>query len=330
MRYREIGTTGIQASVVGLGTWAIGGGPYWGDNDDAQSVRTIRRAVEEGINLIDTAPAYGKGHGESVVGKALAGIRQKVCLATKCGLVWDEREGTYFFEQSGLTVKKNLSGESIRREAEDSLRRLGTDYIDIYFTHWQSVPPYFTPIEETMGTLLELKKEGKVRAIGVSNVTKEHVAEYLKYGQVDIVQEKYSMLDRAVETELLPLLRKEHITLQAYSPLEMGLLTGKIAKGFVPEKGSAREGKYWFEKERLSKVVDMLAGWKDLEQKYGATPTQLAIAWLASRQPDMNVLCGARKEFQLEDNVKGADLVLEEKDVRRMLNDIKCLETGHE
>lgn len=330
MRYRKIGKTDIRASVVGLGTWAIGGGPYWGDNDDEQSIRTIRKAVEEGVSLIDTAPAYGKGHGETVVGKALRGIRQDVCLSTKCGLVWDGREGTYFFEQSGLTVRKNLSPDSIRKEAEESLRRLGTDYIDVYFTHWQSVPPFFTPIAETMEALLELKRAGKIRAIGVSNVTPQQVEEYLGCGQVDIVQEKYSILDRSVENGLLPLCRRESITLQAYSPLEMGLLTGKIGKNFVPAEGSAREGKYWFQKERLAKVVDMIAGWKDLEEKYDATPAQLAIAWLAAQDDGMNVLCGARKEFQVDDNIKGAELILSDGDKERMRNDVRRLETNQE
>jgi methylglyoxal reductase len=322
----SIGKSAIQsASVIGLGTWAIGGGEWWGMSDERESIDTIRAAVDHGINLIDTAPAYGKGVSETVLGKALQGIRGKAYISTKCGLVWNVDEGSFFFVKDGQKVLRNLSPASIKREVEDSLKRLQTDHIDIYFTHWQSVPPFFTPIEETMGALLKLKEEGKILAIGASNVTPEQVEEYAACGGLDIIQEKYSILDRSAETRFFDVIRKHGITFQAYSPLEMGLLTGSIGKDFVPPQGSARANKKWFQKENLPRAVDLLAGWKDLTEKYGCTYTHLAIAWLLAQGDFVNVLCGARKVIQLEDNIGGADITLEPQDVQRMRDDVEKL-----
>ena len=177
MKYMELGKSGTQISKMGLGTWAIGGGPAWnGDLDERDCIDTIVKAVELGINLIDTAPGYNFGNSEVIVGKALKEVdREKVCLVTKCGIVWT-REGALFNKVGDTQLYKNLSPESIREEIEESLRRLQTDYIDVYMTHWQAVEPFFTPISETMQVLNELKAEGKIKAIGAANVTKEHIA----------------------------------------------------------------------------------------------------------------------------------------------------------
>lgn len=325
MRYMNIGAV-KSASVVGLGTWAIGGGEWWGNSDEQESIDTVRAAVDHGINLIDTAPAYGKGVCENVLGKALKGIRDKVYISTKCGLVWNVNEGSFFFEKDGQKVLKNLSPASIKRELEDSLRRLQTDHIDIYFTHWQSVPPFFTPIEETLGALLKLKKEGKILAIGASNVAPGQVEEYVSSGGLDIIQEKYSILDRGAESRFFSLLKKHGIVFQAYSPLEMGLLTGKITKDYIPAPGTARESKKWFQKENLPRVLETMEGWRDLLQKYDCSYTHLAIAWLRAQGDFVNVLCGARKVFQLEDNIGGADIILEPEDVKRMRDDVERLD----
>ncbi|MGL6174182.1 MAG: aldo/keto reductase [Cellulosilyticaceae bacterium] len=318
MRYQEIGKSGLKASVVSLGTWAIGGGSWWGENDDAQSIATIREAVDQGINLIDTAPVYGFGHSEEVVGKSVKGIRDKVLISTKCGLRWKEQVGSYYFSRDGREVYKNISARAIRDDVEDSLRRLGTDYIDIYFTHWQCVEPFMIPVEETMTELCKLKQEGKIRAIGASNVTVDHIEEYMKYGQLDIIQEKYSILDRRIEADLLAKTKEYGITFQAYSPLEQGILTGKIKRDYVPEEGSARQGKKWYRPEMLVQAVNMIEGWGELCEKYNCTPTNLAIAWIAAQGENVNVLCGARKLEQLADNVKGGDIILEATDVEIM------------
>lgn len=318
MVYKQIGQSDLKASVVALGTWAIGGGVWWGENNDMESIRTIHEAIDQGINLVDTAPAYGLGHSEEVVGKAISDRRSKVLISTKCGLRWTDEEGGFFFSVAGKNVYRNLTRRAIRDDLENSLRRLGTDYIDIYITHWQSAEPFFTPVSETMEALTELKKEGKIRAIGASNVNANHIEEYIKYGQLDLIQEKYSVIDRRVEKDLLPLAKKHNITFQAYSPLEQGLLTGKIRKDYVPEKGTARYDQKCFKPENLPKVVDMVDSWKDLYIKYDCTPTHLAIAWLLAQGHHMNVLCGARKIEQLEDNIKGADITLDIEDIARI------------
>ncbi len=232
MRYRALGGSGIEASVVAFGAWAVGGW-WWGGADDSESIAAIREALDLGITLIDTAPAYGLGHSEEVVGTAIKGRRDEVVLATKCGLIWHADKGNHFFDESGKSVRRYLGAESIRYEVEQSLRRLQTDVIDLYQTHWQDPT---TPIEETMGALLELKREGKIRAIGVSNASVEQMDEYRKAGPLDADQEKYSMLVRNLDEGQLPYCEREGIAVLAYSPLAQGLLTGKVtADRTIPE-----------------------------------------------------------------------------------------------
>ena len=322
MEMMQVGKSGIEVSRLGLGTWAIGGGSWWGDNDDAESIRTIHAALDLGINLVDTAPVYGMGHSEEVVGKAICDRRNRVILSTKCGLMFDRTEGSYYFSRDGKEVYKNLTKGAIIDSVEQSLRRLKTDYIDILFTHWQSVEPFIVPVEETMEALMLLKKQGKIRAIGGSNMSAWHIEEYIKYGELDIIQEKYNLMDTRVEEEVLPAALKHHITFQAYSPLEQGLLTGKIRKDFVPEPGSTRAGKKWYEPENLSKIVDGVDSWKVICEKYNCTYGNLAMAWLAAQSPLINVLCGARKISQIEENVKAGDIQLLPEDVAFMKQSI--------
>lgn len=322
MRYMKVGNTDLEVSKIGLGTWAIGGGSWWGDNDDLESIRTIHSALDLGINLVDTAPVYGMGHSEEVVGRAIADRRSKVILSTKCGLMFDRTEGSYYFSRDGKDVYKNLTKGAIIDSVEQSLKRLHTDYIDILFTHWQSVEPFIVPVEETMDALMTLKKQGKIRVIGGSNMSPWHIEEYIKYGELDIIQEKYSLIDKRVEKEILPCSLKHQVTFQAYSPLEQGLLTGKIRKDYVPEPGSSREGKKWYRPENLSKIVDGVDSWKNLCEKYNCTYGNLAIAWLASQNPMVNVLCGARKLDQIAENAKAGELQLEEKDIEQMRQSI--------
>lgn len=322
MKYMELGKSGLKASTVALGTWAIGGGSWWGNNDDQESIKTIRSAVEEGINLIDTAPVYGFGHSEEVVGKALAPMRQKVLISTKCGLMFDRTEGSFFFSRDGFKVYRNLTKKAIIDSVDQSLKRLGTDYIDILFTHWQCEEPFMVPVEETMEALMQLKKQGKIRAIGGSNMSPQHIEAYCNYGELDIIQEKYSILDKRIEKEILPTAEKFGVTFQAYSPLEQGLLTGKIRKDYVPEPGSSRDGKKWYKPENLPKIVDGVDSWLPLCEKYSCSLGNLAIAWVAAQSKQMNVLCGARKLEQIQDNVRGAEITLEIEDIAYMRQSI--------
>ncbi len=325
MNKMKLGKTGLDISRIGLGTWAIGGGPAFGNQDNKQaSIETIRYALEKNINFLDTAPAYNFGNSEAIVGEAIKGIRDKYIIITKCGITW-EREGSFFNKVGERSLFKNLSKESIRLEVESSLKRLQTDYIDVYMTHWQSVEPFFTPISETVAVLNELKAEGKIKAIGAANVDINHVKEYLKYGQLDIVQAKYSVLDRQVEKELLPLCKEHDITLQAYSPLEMGILTGAIEKDYIAPKGTARFGKKWFEPKNLSNAIDMMNKWKPLCEKYHCSIANLAIAWILAQGDNINVLSGSTTKAELDENSKATDINLSEQDknyIRKLAEDI--------
>ena len=235
---REIGRSGIKASAVGLGTWAIGGW-MWGGTDEAASINAIEASIDAGISLIDTAPAYGLGRSEELVGQAIAGKRDKVVLSTKCGLNWHSGKGNRFFEQDGVPVHRYLGADGIAHEVEQSLKRLRTDYIDHYITHWQDPT---TPIADTMEALLRLRDQGKIRSIGASNVSPDDLRVYLATGGLDAIQERYSMLDRGIEQTLLPMVRPAGVSTLSYSSLALGLLTGKISASRVFEGDDQRAG----------------------------------------------------------------------------------------
>ena len=221
MQNITIGKSGIEVPFLGMGTWAIGGGSWWGDNDDAQSVNAIEAAVEQGIRWIDTAPIYGLYHSEQVVGEALRHIdRDKVVLSTKCGLEWRHETPVLHKVVDGTAVYRDLSAQSIIEDVEESLKRLGTDHLDVLYTHWQSPDLGLYPLEETVEAMMKLKEQGKIRAIGASNVTADIIRGYCKYGQLDVIQEKYSLLTRRVEKQLLPTCKELGVSIQAYSPLE--------------------------------------------------------------------------------------------------------------
>ena len=326
MKQIQLGKTNVQVSKLGLGTWAIGGGRYWGDNDDDESIKTIHAALECGFNIIDTAPNYGFGHSEEIVGKAMKGKRDQITLSTKCGLNWDEnRRGSYHSQDGNYIVHRNLTPESIQQDLENSLRRLQTDYIDLYITHWQAAPEFPVPIEDTMGKLMELKKQGKIRAIGASNVTEEIIEEYCKFGQLDVIQERYSMLDRRTE-KFFELCKEKKITIMAYSPLEQGLLTGKYPRDFKIPGNQSRLEKNWYQPENLSKLWDMMEQWNPLCEKYKCNYGQLAIAWTAAQADNLLVLNGARKVTQAQDNAKGGEIILSKEDVAYMKNLLSCVE----
>lgn len=314
MRYRKLGKTDIDISIISIGAWAIGGDSNWGTSDDAISIKTIHKAYDMGINLLDTAPAYGLGHSEEVVGRALKGRRSDYVLSTKCGLVWDDDEGSFKMARDGVTLRINLSGDSIRRQLEVSFKRLQTDYIDIFITHWQATEPFKTPIVETMSVLNNLVQEGKIRAIGISNVTAAEIGEYEKHGNVSLVQQKFSLLDRTNEATIMPKCAESGITFQAYSPLERGILTGKI-KQDTQIVGNAKSTSPWFQPEKRTLILDMLEQFQPLCDKYSCTMANLVIAWTAAQMEQMNVLCGARKVDQVVENAGGADIILDRADV---------------
>jgi methylglyoxal reductase len=314
MEYRSLGASGIEASVVGLGAWAIGGW-MWGGADERKSVEAIQTAIDAGINFIDTAPAYGMGLSESVVGKAVAGRRGQVLIATKCGIVWHTDKGTPFVNQNGKQMYRYLGPESIRYEVEQSLKRLNTDHIDLYQTHWQDET---TPIEETMRTLLDLKREGKIRAIGVSNATVEQIQAYRRVGPVDSGQEKYSMLDRKLDSEYLPFTLKNNIAVLAYSPLALGLLTGKVGPDREFPADDIRHNNPRFSVESRKQVLAMLDKMRPFAEKHQLTLAQLVIAWTVAQPGLTHALVGARSTHQAEENAAAGAVTLSREELETL------------
>ena len=319
----KIGKSDINTPFMAMGTWAIGGGTAWGENDDKLSVRTIDEAIDCGITWFDTAPVYNLGHSEEVVGKALKGKRHNVLISTKCGLEWDYETPVFHKVMEGRNVYRDLSAKGIRKNLEDSLRRLQTDYIDIHYTHWQTPDFALYPLEETVGVLTELKKEGKIRAIGASNVTEDIIKGYCSLGQLDVIQEKYSILDSHIRSELAQVCEENKVSIQAYSPLEQGLLTGKVKADVKLAKGDVRNRNRFFSPENLPKVMRLLEHWKPLCLKYNCTMSNLVIACTAKTIDGLHVLCGARKPEQIRDNSGALLLTLEQSDIDRMLEDVK-------
>lgn len=319
----KIGKSDINTPFMAMGTWAIGGGTAWGENDDKLSVRTIDEAIDCGITWFDTAPVYNLGHSEEVVGKALKGKRHNVLISTKCGLEWDYETPVFHKVMEGRNVYRDLSAKGIRKNLEDSLRRLQTDYIDIYYTHWQTPDFALYPLEETVGVITELKKEGKIRAIGASNVTEDIIKGYCSLGQLDVIQEKYSILDSHIRSELAQVCEENKVSIQAYSPLEQGLLTGKVKADVKLAKGDVRNRNRFFSPENLPKVMRLLEHWKPLCLKYNCTMSNLVIACTAKTIDGLHVLCGARKPEQIRDNSGALLLTLEQSDIDRMLEDVK-------
>lgn len=329
MKYRTLGTLGVEASVVGLGTWVTGGGAVWGtDPDDQESVHAIQVALDAGINLIDTAPGYGWGRSEEIVGRAIKGRRDTVIVATKCGLIWDDDRGSPFVELNGKLIHRSLRPDTINEEIDRSLSNLDTDYIDLYQTHWPSIEPDKTSIEDTMAALLKLQDAGKIRAIGVCNCTLDELKENVAQGPIASHQFRYSMLWRVPEQDILPYCQQQHMATLTYMSLEQGLLTGKVGmdRQFAKDEFRANEDwNPWFKLVNRRRVLDLLASWKELTEKYGCSLAQLAIAWTAAQAGITHVLVGARNTKQAVENAAAAGIELAAEDLQRMDADINAL-----
>jgi methylglyoxal reductase len=314
MRYVNLGNSEIKVSVVGFGAWAIGG-KWWGGTDEKDSINAIIASLDTGVNFIDTAPAYGLGLSEELVAKAIKGKRDKVILATKCGLRWNLNKGEYFFEYSpGISVYRYSGKDSLKYEVEQSLKRLNTDYIDLMQTHWQDPT---TPISETMEALMNLKEKGLIRAIGASNASSVQLKEYSESGIINTDQEKYSLIDRDIESDLLPWCQKNGLSMLAYSPQEKGLLTGKISPDRVFAEGDSRIGDPRFSVKNIARVNNLLEKHlKEVAVKHNASFGHIATAWIIKNR-GVIALCGARNEKQALENSLAGDILLDNEDLEK-------------
>ncbi len=321
MEHRKLGKSGLELPVVTFGAWAIGG-LFWGGNEDKEGIEAIHAAVDHGIDAIDTAPMYGCGHSEQLVGKAVAGRRGKVKLLTKCGLRWDENQGGEFYftlehtpDGTPVTAYKNVTAKSILTECEQSLKRLGTDHIDLYQVHW---PSKTAPAEETIGALNKLKEQGKIREFGVSNHNSHQLREALKYGAVVSDQVKYNLLERDIEKDELPACRQRGIGVIAYSPMAMGLLTGKVTADREFAASDIRSTNPLFSQANRQKVQDALEKIRPIAAANDAGFATLAVAWVLAQPGVTTALVGARNAQQAVENVKAASIKLSEREAGEM------------
>ena len=307
MRTRRLGKTNLELTVIGFGSWAIGGGGSkisWGPQDDSESIAAIKKALDLGINWIDTAAIYGLGHSEEIVGKAIKGISKRPIIATKCGLVWDEKKN----------ITNRLKRESIKNEAEASLKRLDIDVIDLYQIHW---PIPDEDIEEGWEAMAQLVKEGKVRYIGVSNFNVSQMKRAQSIYPIASLQPPYSMLKRDVEEDIFPFCRQNSIGIVVYSPMQKGLLTGKITRERVanfPEDDHRRNDPD-FNEPLISFNLELVDKLVPIARKHNKTLAQLAIAWVLRRPEVTSAIVGARRPDQIAETVLAGDWILPQEDI---------------
>jgi len=314
MELRQLGTSEVKVSPIIFGAMPIGGW-LWGGTDTDDALMALKASLDAGVTTIDTAPVYGFGLSEEIVGKAVKGRREKVVIATKTGMRWDRTDGQYFFktkdQRSGKahTIYRVLKGDAIIEECELSLTRLGVETIDLYQCHW---PDNTTPLEETMEAMLRLKEQGKIRAIGVSNFTAEMLEACLKLGPLASDQPKYNLLDRRIEKDVLPFCRKQAIGLIVYNPLEMGLLTGKVTMDRTFPEGDQRNQAYlsWFRLENRKRVLDALEKLCPIAGDHGMTLAQLVINWTIGEPGITSAIVGARTPQQAKENAEAASFAL--------------------
>lgn len=309
MQIRQLGKTDMRLTTVGLGTWAMGG-PWeygWGPQDDEEAVTSILEALDQGINWIDTAPAYGLGHSEELLGRALRQTKHKPYIATKCGILWnDKRERVV-----------HLKRDSVRRECHDSLRRLGVERIDLYQMHWPDPEP---DIEEAWEEMARLAEEGKVRYIGVSNFSVQQMERVAPIHPISSFQPPYSMLHREAERDLLGYCAQHEIGVIVYSPMQRGLLTGAFSRerlaALAPDDHRRRAPE--FQEPQFGATLELVEGLKKIAQRNGKTVSQLAVSWVLRRSEVTAAIVGARRPGQIVETAPASDWNLGKKDIEEI------------
>jgi len=303
----QLGETGLEITRLGLGAWAIGGGGWefgWGPQDDDESIAAIHYALEHGINWIDTAAAYGFGRSEQIVGRALEGLAQRPYVFTKCSLL----------EGPGRRVVHSLKRDSVLREAGDSLERLGVDAIDLYQIHW---PIPEDDIEEGWSALAELKEQGLVRHIGVSNFEVNQLRRIQQIAPVETLQPQYSLIERDIEAEILPFAERERIGVIVYSPMGSGMLTGGMTRERIENlaEDDWRKRDARFNEPQLSRNLELVARLTAVADRYDTTPGAVAVAWTLRHPAVDGAIVGFRRPDQVDPILTAADLELTDQDI---------------
>ncbi|MGC9454996.1 MAG: aldo/keto reductase [Phycisphaerae bacterium] len=328
MEYRQLGKSDVKVSAVTLGTWAIGGW-MWGGQDESDAIDAIKRSVDLGVTSIDTAAVYGFGKSEELVGKAVGDRRDKVQILTKYGLRWDLDSGgvEHFDSQDNegnpITIRKYAGRDSVIEECERSLKRLGTDYIDLYQCHWRDRS---TPLEETFEAIDKLLKDGKILAAGVSNFSAEEIETANKVVPLAAAQPPFSMVNRGAEKDVIPYCHQNGIGVIVYSPLERGLLTGKVTldREFPPD--DHRSQNPFFSRENRERVLDFLGKVRPIAEAHDATLAQVVVNWTIHRPGITAALVGARNREQAEQNAAAGELELSDEEMNTidaLVDDLK-------
>jgi len=310
MQTRQLGNSDMQITRLGLGTWAIGGGNWafgWGPQDDEASIATIHRAIDLGINWIDTAAVYGLGHSEEIVAKALKGRSDRPYVFTKGSRVWNDQG----------EITSSLKEQSLRREVENSLRRLEVDTIDLYQLHWPNPDP---DIEEGWSTLAKLKSEGKLRYIGVSNFSVEQMERARKIAPITSLQAPYSLIKRDVERDILPYCQEHNIGVIVYSPMMSGLLSGKMTRERIDNfpEDDWRQRNEEFQEPRLSRNLKLASLLQDIGYPYNRTTAEVAIAWTLRHPAVTGAIVGGRRPEQVEEIIGAAEFRLSESELEQI------------
>jgi aryl-alcohol dehydrogenase-like predicted oxidoreductase len=312
MRTRTLGRSGLRLTTIGAGTYALGGNNWrwaWGAQDDADSIAAMRRGFDLGINWVDTAPAYGLGHAEEVVGQAIKGRRHELIVATKCGLAW---------HQGSPEVFGRLDAASVSREIDASLGRLGVDEIDLYQIHW---PNPDAQLEEAWVAMADAVQAGKIRYLGASNFSVDQLRRVQAIHPVASLQPPYSMLERGVEAELLPFCAASGIGVIVYSPMQTGLLSGKFSAQRVaalPDDDFRKTSDPHFQEPDLGANLRLVEGLRPIAQANGRSVAQLAIAWVLRRPEVTAAIVGARRPDQIEETAPAADWSLSDADIAKV------------
>lgn len=321
---KNVGTSNVRVTPLTFGAWAIGGW-MWGGAEERTAIEAIRKSLDLGITTIDTAPVYGFGRSEEIVGRALEKVpRDSYQILTKCGMNWETEEGEFFFDtndDSGRPIRmhKFAGKQRIMQECEASLRRLKTDYIDLFQLHW---PDATTPIADTMEAFERLREQGKIRAAGVCNYSADQMKEALKSLDLASNQVRYSMVAREIEAEIVPLARESGMSILPYSPMERGFLTGKFSLQSKFNAGDTRAQSRWMQSENMHKLEALLSDLKEIADEHGASIAQVVLKWTMDRPLVATVLAGARSPQQVEENAGALNLELGQKDLDRIENTV--------